>query len=200
MFWKRAVLLRVATALGAIAALVVITSCRGRAERPNIVLVIVDTLRADALGCYGSPEGLTPNIDRLAAGGVRFDRLVAQASWTAPSIATILSSRYPSEHGEGARRLAVGVDPVTIAETFARRGYRTAAFVEVEWPYLHRGFQTFDNSTPDFSFRMKPERRGAPITFEHASNWIATHRDAPFFLLVLLVAADQRLLAVDLIQ
>ncbi len=175
--------LRAATALLVFAALVGLTSSRAD-RRPNIVLVIVDTLRADAVGCYGSRDALTPNIDRLAAGGIRFERVVSQAPWTAPSIASILSSRYPSEHGEGARRVARGVDPASLAEILARRGYRTAAFVEVEWPYLRRGFQTFDNTIPDFRWRLRTERRGASITFGRAADWIAAHRDAPFFVLI----------------
>jgi arylsulfatase A-like enzyme len=65
----------------------------------NLVLIGVDTLRADHVSCYGYEKGTTPCIDKLAAGGVRFSRCISQAPWTLPSFATIFTSRYPSQHG-----------------------------------------------------------------------------------------------------
>jgi arylsulfatase A-like enzyme len=64
---------------------------------PNIVLIVIDTLRADKLGCYGYPASTSAPIDALAARGVRFERVISQCSWTRPSIGSILTSRYQSQ-------------------------------------------------------------------------------------------------------
>src|SRR6266496_2932334 len=80
-----------------------LTTLRLRAHRretpPNIVLVVVDTLRADVLGSYGSSAGVSPYLDRVATEAVRFDQVVAAAPWTVPSLSSLVTSRYPSEHG-----------------------------------------------------------------------------------------------------
>src|SRR5688572_1559620 len=68
------------------------------ARRPNVVLVVIDTLRADALGTLGSPFP-TPNLDRLAAEGVVFTTAIAPSTWTLPSVASLITSLHPSEHG-----------------------------------------------------------------------------------------------------
>lgn len=68
-------------------------------DKPNILLIVVDTLRADALGCYRSGDKTTPNLDRLAREGVRFSNFFSQSSWTLPAFATIFSGLYPWEHG-----------------------------------------------------------------------------------------------------
>src|SRR5260370_38348848 len=78
-------------------AVLVAASC-GRPKRPNVILVIVDTLRADALSCYGA-SAPTPALDRIAGEGVRFEHAVAQAPWTPPSVASSLTSHYPPHHG-----------------------------------------------------------------------------------------------------
>src|SRR5690242_16246877 len=79
--------------------LLALASCGPRApEHPNVVLVVVDTLRADALGCYGNPRGATPFIDRWADDGVRFAHAYAATSWTTPSVVSLLTSRYPTQH------------------------------------------------------------------------------------------------------
>ncbi|RPJ83295.1 MAG: hypothetical protein EHM18_14515, partial [Acidobacteria bacterium] len=69
---------------------------KAAAARPNIVLITIDTLRADRLGCYGYSSADTPNIDRLAAGGIRFKTTVAQVPLTLPSHATILTGALPT--------------------------------------------------------------------------------------------------------
>ncbi len=97
--------------------------------KPNLVLVVADTLRADALGIYGAPAESSPRIDAFAREGVVFRRAYAQSSWTRPSIATILTGLYPPEHG-AVRKLDPLPEQVdTLAEFLQRRGYWTAAFV-----------------------------------------------------------------------
>ena len=94
--------------------------------RPHVVLLIVDTLRADMLGCYGRDGNPSPEIDRLAREGVRFAHAVAQCSWTRPSIGSLLTGRYPRSLGlytEGNERLPAGA--LTLAELLAKGGWRT---------------------------------------------------------------------------
>ena len=106
----------------------------------NALLISVDTLRADRLGCYGYGRATSPRIDGLAAEGVRFHQAISQAPWTTPSHASLLTSRYPSSHrmtqswsrfdrslkeGRGYRVLAE--DATTLAEVLQARGYRTLA-------------------------------------------------------------------------
>ncbi len=99
---------------------------RPRLHRPHVVLLIVDTLRADMLGCWGRGGNPSPEIDRLAREGVRFANAVAQCSWTRPSIGSLLTGRYPRSLGlytEGNERLPASA--LTLAELLAKAGYRT---------------------------------------------------------------------------
>jgi len=159
---------------------------RREPARPNIVLVVLDTLRADSLGCYGSPHTVTPHLDRIAAGGLRFERAVAQAPWTVPSLASLLTGLYPSEHGQGAQRSSRRARRVrTLAARLAARGYQTAAFSEVGFPLLKRGFRTFEMPAGDGDERLAhPERDGAELTFSRGLAWLRTRDPRPFFLLL----------------
>ncbi len=118
------------------------------APRLNVILVSVDTTRADHLGCYGHPKVKTPNIDRLAAEGTRFDACISSAPLTLPSHATMLTGSYPFVHG--ARDNGIFVlpdDNRTLAEIFKEAGYAThaevAAIVLDEKYGVAQGFDTF---------------------------------------------------------
>lgn len=95
-------------------------------ENPHVVLIVLDTLRADAVGCYGGPDGVSPEIDAFASEGVRFDHVVAPSNWTKPSWAGMLTARYPrslgvyKEIGE-----CLPDNALTLAESFQAAGYRT---------------------------------------------------------------------------
>lgn len=113
-----------------------LTACQP--ARPNVLLITVDTLRADSLGAYGAPGAVTPNLDALAARGVRFERAYAHSSWTAPSIASLLSSLAPDTHGVTRGRPRVGgaagqtqlaSKALTFPEALRMLGYRTFAVV-----------------------------------------------------------------------
>lgn len=98
------------------------------AERQNVLLYLIDTLRADRVGAYGGRRGLTPRIDALAREGVVFENTTAASSWTKPSTATILTGLPPAVHGATRldRRLPPGVR--TLAEVLRDRGYRTGGW------------------------------------------------------------------------
>ena len=165
--------------VGAAAASLV--GCGGGGEKPNVVLVVVDSLRADALGCYGDDPSPSPAIDRLAAEGLRFERAVAPASWNLPSVSSLVTSTPPWVHGQGAPASGAG-EIVTLAETFAAAGYRTGAFTEMAWPLLQRGFETFQNTAFKHTFG-DPEANSAAPTVQAALEW-ARDGSEPFFLLV----------------
>jgi len=98
---------------------------------PNVVLVTVDTLRADHLGCYGYPRPTSPFLDSLAREGTVFQDATAAASWTKPATGTILTGLYPSRHGAlyHGSLLSLPEGKQTLAEAFRNRGYVTAGFV-----------------------------------------------------------------------
>ncbi len=146
----------------------------------DVLLITIDTLRADALGCYGNKTVETPWIDRLAAGGVRFEQAHAQNVVTLPSHANILSGRYPLDHGvrdNSGFRFPDGVD--TLATLLERAGYVTGAFVSA-FPLdsrfgLDRGFDVYDDRLGDPEARtafLMPERSGAR-TVQEAQKWRA---------------------------
>ena len=157
---------------------------------PDVLLITVDTLRADRLGVYGFALGASPNIDRLAAGGVVFERAVAAASSTAPSHASIMTSRYTRGHSvghENGRTQLEGL--VTLAELFREAGYHTAAFVGNvvlrRRTGFDRGFEVYDDDLPTPE-PGRPEifERLAEQTTERALAWLASARDAPVLLWV----------------
>jgi arylsulfatase A-like enzyme len=118
----------------------------GGARPPDIFLYLIDTLRADALGAYGSKLGLTPRIDAFAREAIAYERATAPSSWTLPSTVSILSGVYPFEHGmiETGDSLPAGAP--WLPEELAKAGYETAAFSQ--WPLgrsfgVQRGFGNY---------------------------------------------------------
>jgi|HubBroStandDraft_3_1064219.scaffolds.fasta_scaffold09664_2 arylsulfatase A-like enzyme len=102
----------------------------GRAAGPNLIVVLVDTLRADVLGSYGDRSGLTPNLDGFARQAVRFDELLAPSSWTVPSVTSLLTGLQPQTHGAGQRfgnfaPTGLPGGARTLASTLAAHGFYT---------------------------------------------------------------------------
>ena len=137
---------RVGTALflGALAAV----ACGGPAEpeqTPNLVLVTVDTLRADHLEAYGYDRRTSPVVARLAASGIRFQHALSQAPWTLPSMASVHTSLYPIQHGAVGAETALPEAAETLAERLKDLGYHTVAVVSHEFVSRRHGFaQGFD--------------------------------------------------------
>jgi arylsulfatase A-like enzyme len=121
------------------------------AERPNIVLITIDTLRADHLGIYGYDPAISPNIDALARRGVFFRQAIAQSSWTLPSVTSLVTGMYPTELDIYSRRgfgEQVYLDPqrTTLAEALKSGGYRTQAYLTNAWLTVENALdQGFDN-------------------------------------------------------
>ncbi len=120
---------------------------RGEA-RPNVILVSIDTLRADRLGCYGNTQGITPAIDKLAARGVVFEEAIANAPWTLPSHGGMLTGVQPSALGLYKVTDRLSVHALTLAEVLHDDGYDTGAvvsYVLLDKVYgFHQGFDYFD--------------------------------------------------------
>jgi arylsulfatase A-like enzyme/Flp pilus assembly protein TadD len=146
----------------------------------NVLLITIDTLRADALGCYGGPAA-TPALDRLAAEGVRFDFAHAHAVLTLTSHASILTGQYPFQHGlrdNSGYRLPA--DARTLATMLKQAGYATGAFVAA-FPLhsrfgLTNGFDVYDDrfgETRAPTEFVMPERP-ASVVVPLARSWIAT--------------------------
>ncbi len=115
--------------LASVLALCAAVGCApGRSTPPNVVVILVDTLRADRLGAYGNARGLTPFLDALAARGVVYRRAYAAGSWTQPSVASLFTSRFQSQHGVVLASAEVDEDEVTLAEVLHQHGYATGAF------------------------------------------------------------------------
>src|SRR5262245_43048626 len=97
--------------------------------QPNLLLISIDTLRPDQLGCYGNERETSPTLDSIAAGGVLYEDVTSASPWTLPSHASILTGRYPSRHGvkDHVNRLRKGVP--TLASVLRGKGYATKAVV-----------------------------------------------------------------------
>ncbi len=162
---------------------------------PSVLLVTLDTTRADHLGAYGATNGTTPNLDALAARGVVFERAYAVAPMTLPAHASLFTGLLPTRTGvrwNGEQRLAPPPGgPATLAERFHAAGYVTAAFVSasvLDHAFgLDRGFATYDDAIGSggaADSRWKAERP-AQVTVARALSWLATQPvDRPLFLWV----------------
>jgi arylsulfatase A-like enzyme len=180
------------------------------AGAPNVLLVTIDTLRADRLGCYGYPTargprddglGTSPVIDALAAEGVRFDAAIVPMVTTDPSHASIMTSVYPATHGVVRNAVQLASDATTAAEIFQAAGYRTGAAVSVKhldgfMSGLSQGFvDYYDRGDHDrfgyhtgwrraakiFRGRLGGSQREANATCDRAVEWLGKKDDRPFF-------------------
>lgn len=129
-------------------------------DRPNVLLIVIDTLRADMLGAEEQSASAMPALTRRARGGVRYPEAFAPSSWTLPSLTSLLTARLPSEHGiEGEEGAASGLTPsATWAEVLGRGlGYETLAWVGERWPSGPGAMlEGFDVVVPQASFQAVP--------------------------------------------
>jgi arylsulfatase len=162
----------------------------GTDERPDVLLVTIDTLRADRLGSYGAPSGASPRLDALADRSVVFDRAIAGAAMTAPSHASIMTSRYTREHSVGFENGFSRLEGTpTLAEHFRDAGYQTAGFVgNINLTSLlgfDRGFDLFDDELVEQEAdRDDIFERSAEATTRRALDWLSTTGPGPVLLWV----------------
>ncbi len=190
----------VITHLTVIAVALLIAACQSRAPdaspRPNVLLLSIDSLRADRLGVYGNERDTSPTIDRLAAQGVLFENTVSPTSWTLPAHVSLLTGLDQRSHRVVDVRDEMADELATLPEIFRRAGYETVGFYSGPFLHPHFGFaQGFDDYVSCMS-----ESEGSPKDLEtlhrahrdetnpalraHFGGWLERRRDRPFFAFV----------------
>jgi arylsulfatase A-like enzyme len=144
----------------------------------GIILISLDTLRADHLGCYGYNRDTSPSIDNFAKEGVLFEHAVVQAQWTLPSHMSIMTSLYPSSHGVKQTGERLADEHVTLAELLKKEGFQTAAFVDggyMDGSFgFDQGFDIYDSS----------QGGGVEMILPKVKKWLDKNNTAPFFLFI----------------
>jgi arylsulfatase A-like enzyme len=156
-------------------------------QPPNVLLVVLDTVRDDALSCYGNPRPTTPNLDRLASQGTRFENAYSTCFWTLPSHASLLTGLYPSEAGATSETNQLPQRLTTLAEHLSNAGYRTSAIVRNPWISEERGFaQGFESFVEDWRDDTSHEAKEEDGAVDLATTWMGEQVDIgePFFLFV----------------
>jgi len=161
----------------------------GDAQRPNLVLIYIDTLRRDNLSCYGRELVTSPVIDRLAAGSVQFSNATSPASHTVPAVCSVMTCRYPQPGGlSRGEPFQISADRPTLAALLRASGYRTAAFIGnyvLGRDYdtrIWQGFEVFDDRFPQReSERRIPEREAGSLG-RAAVSWLRANGEQRFFL------------------
>lgn len=174
-----------------------VSGCQRREESPrpsgrltghNLLLITLDTTRADRLGCYGYGPAATPALDALASRGTVFEHAFAPVPLTLPTHCSIMTGRYPREHGVRLNgREALGAAHPTLAEAFRNHDYRTRAFVAsfvLDARFgLARGFDVYEDDVEPTSVESSPfgwEQRADVVT-DRVLAWLNTLSGAPFF-------------------
>jgi arylsulfatase A-like enzyme len=144
----------------------------------GIILISLDTLRADHLGIYGYHRNTSPYIDAFAKESILFESAVVQSPWTLPSHMSIMTSLYPSSHGVLVRNNRLADEHVTLAELLREGGYQTAAFADGAFMKGNYGFkQGFDIYDGD-------KWIGIARILPKAKKWLEENRSDPFFLFI----------------
>ena len=192
--WVATVGLAAVAGAGAVAVIFLLRSAAHlaalhRLKGANILLVTLDTTRANRLGCYGYADAETPALDALARDGVLFERCITPTAFTLPSHASIMTGRYPASHGVRINGdLALADAQTTLAERLSEAGYRTGAFIgafvlDGRWG-LKQGFEHYDDN-----FELKPgeqldlagvQRPGDKVV-DAALKWLQQTDTRPFF-------------------
>lgn len=165
-----------------------------KTQRPSVILVSVDTLRADRVGAYGHDRAHTPTLDRLAREGVLYEHTYAPSTWTLPSHASMLfglqpfvfplksiEEPIPEWSGSPVRSLAAGLR----AAGYLTAGITGGGFVSEIYGFAH-GFDRYDSVSPGTGSEegCSPERFDGPTVFERARSWLRARGGTPFFLFV----------------
>ena len=173
-------------------------------DAPNVLIIVMDTVRADHLSALGYPRATTPNLDQIASEGVIFENAFSTSSWTLPAHASLLTGRFPFEHG--AEVVDYDGRYPTLPEAFEARGYRTAAFSANTYFFARengfgRGFLYFDGASEGLADSLirtmygrlilmlyeqtshfdVPGRKSADQINSHFLEWLGQERSRPFF-------------------
>jgi len=170
-----------------------LTSCggQGSSDRPNLLLVTIDTVRADRLGCYGYEAARTPELDALAERGVLFEQAYTPAPMTLPAHSTLMTGLLPPQHGARVNGMhTLPEDIPTLAEQTGAAGYRTGAFIAayvLDGRFgLNRGFEVYDDDLSQAYDQEVPEGlssyRAGSLVVDSALAWLEDgDQSRPFF-------------------
>ncbi len=163
--------------------LALLTLACGRSESRNVLLLVLDTTRADAIGAYRAGPAHTPALDALAAQGVLFTHARSTAAWTVPSHGSLFTGLYPSRHGAHGESELLPPEMRTLAELL-QSSHETAGFSENPHIIRAKGYaQGFD--TYEETWRNRPSRNEPPVTLELVESWLAQRDpERPFFVFV----------------
>ncbi len=143
-----------------------------------MVLVVLDALNAAHLGCYGDTGRLTPNLDRLAARGLVFERAFSNSTWTLPSTTSLFTGQLQETHGVVTARHSVPTDAVLLPELFRSAGWRTAAFVQMAQASATYGF---DRGFDEFRYYGSSGESRWDALPEDALAWLRAHTGERYF-------------------
>jgi len=158
-------------------------------EKPNVILITLDTTRADHLACYGYPNIRTPNLDSLAQKGVLFEQAAASSPLTLPSHCSIMTGMYPTYHGVRVNgNTALSEEQTTIAEVLSARGYQCGAFIgafvlDGRWG-LKQGFQHYDDQFDLKKYKhidLGAIQKPGNLVMDAALAWLEGQKANPFF-------------------
>jgi arylsulfatase A-like enzyme len=175
----------VAAALPVLVVAILLAGCSGHpAEPTNVVFIVVDTLRADHLGCYGYTRPTTPNLDRLARQATVFERAYSHSPWTMPSVASMFTSLPPRDHGIVSWEQRLPLAHLTLAEHLRTHGFRTAGIVS---HVILRPEYNFDQGFEYYEDAVLEEGNPVDISSsaevsDAAISWLHEEARAPFFL------------------
>jgi len=181
---------------GVVLVVVVLAVCAGgwrltvKQRRPSVLLVILDTLRADRLGCYGHDRDTSPHLDALAARGARFEAAISPAPWTLPATGSLLTGLPPEQAFDANLKLER-----SLVEDLAAAGFATAAFTEGAYVSAHfgmdRGFDSFVEQAALTRGDEQPDERAEPAapanaraTVDAGLDWLQRHGQRPFLLVL----------------
>jgi len=171
---------------------------RDKVERFSVVWIVLDTVRADYLSCYGHDRPTTPRLDALAARGLRFERAISPASWTLPAVASMLTGLYAESHGVLHTEQRLGEEQLSIVEVLAGAGYTTGGvvsgtFTDSFWGF-DQGFDEYDDlgmvvddaeggGTSIEAMEERAHRRvTSPEVTDKALDFLERNADRRFFL------------------
>jgi arylsulfatase A-like enzyme len=160
-------------------------ACAETPPRPSLILISIDTLRADRLGSYGYERDTSPALDALAARGVRFETVIAEASWTLPSHMTLFTGLSPSVHGVTSDDRRLSPEIPTLSEVLRANGYRTFAFTGGLYVAPNfgfgRGFESYASALQDYTSGAERPIPLATALDRAAHRIAAVDPGGPFF-------------------
>lgn len=169
-------------------------------SKPNVVLIIIDAVRADHLSCLGYSKIKTPNIDRIAREGVLFTDCIAQAPWTLPSVGSIFASKYPSQHGAERQQIRKGLawdDVIQIREGYLYEENTTLAEVLKENNYYTVVFQPNINLLSEAGFEQGVDfhfdcHKYKNLLLERIAGWVSNRKISRLFYPSFKYAEDEK--------